>query len=251
LSGTTLAYVLLYAPDSHTVVAYLFRDDALHQHRRKLIEKGDVDDVAAGPHGVVAFLTSGSPAYQLLLDRPVGPRLLVDQGLKLDRLRFSRSGWLVWRHGRLNVTTAVQRVDRCGNGEEGGTLDLAVTQTPTSLTTCWRATGRSRTLTADRVTHVAVAGAWAAVATADHRILAADTLSDAGVTIPDVDVAGLAIDAWGSIAWETSPDAPGRFGVWAHDSAGTRELDVADDETSFGFDGSTLRWGPKTAVLAP
>jgi hypothetical protein len=249
LYGTTVAYVVPNG-DRYGSAQWLYRDDAVHAHRRKLLDTGFTTNVAVGPAAVIAYVTGGAPSQQLLLDRPGTATLLVDQGGTLRSVRFTPAGLLSWQHKTTPMTASITAPDYCTNGTNGGTLALALTHTRTSATACWRATGTARTLAADQITQIALGGSWLAIATSDGQILTTDTLTDTSETIPAPNVDALAIDAHGSTAW-TTPGNPGPRQVWAHDATGTHQLGANDNTIYFGFDQSTLYWGPNTTTLQP
>jgi len=259
IRGAWVAYVVNNGERSdHT--QWLYRDDATHAHRRELRLTGAVAEVAVGPAGTMAYLAGGAPSLQLLLDRRGAAVLLVDQGFELRSVRFAADDRLTWHHKTTSMTAGINAPDHCATGHDSGALALAVTHTATSATVCWRATGATRTLTADPITRVAVGGSWLAVGTGTGQILTADVLSSAGETIPAPDagewipapdVDELAIDAHGSVAWTTPGDATHPAQVWAHDAAGTRQLGAEESLGYLGFDGSALRWGNHRTTLQP
>jgi hypothetical protein len=53
----------------------------------------------------------------------------------------------------------------------------------------------------------------------------------------------------GTVAWTSASANPGTSQVFVHDATDTRMIDTADGVMTFGFDGTVLRYGPKTAQL--
>jgi hypothetical protein len=252
LRGTTLAFVRTDPEERSGAGQTLVRDNALHGGRRRvLVGDAAVTDVAVGPDGLVAYITSGPPAFVLQLDRPGGAVLTVDAALRLKGLRFVGDR-LRWRHGTTARSTDATPADRCGGRDGTLTLALATRSGPDAVTACVRATGASRTLATGPRHVFATAGAWIAALGADDVITTAD-LADAsgtaGASVPAPSADGLAVAANGTIAWITRPAPDGTRQVLVHDAAGTRTLDTVLDVIDFGFDGTVLRYGSKSAQL--
>ncbi|HMJ34805.1 MAG TPA: hypothetical protein VK501_12905 [Baekduia sp.] len=174
--GTWVAYVVNNV-ERYDHTQWLFRDDATHAHRRKRLAAGAVTEVAVGPAGAMAYVTGGAPSDHLLLDRRGAGALLVDQGFRLRSVRFAADDRLTWHHKITSMTASITAPDRCATGHDSGTLALAVTHTATTATACWRATGATRTVTADQITRIAVGGSWLAVGTGNGQLPTADVLS--------------------------------------------------------------------------
>ncbi len=261
LRRTVVAYVRTEASRYGDSVSELWRDDALRAGRGWLVERSPgVDDVAIGPSATIAYVTAGAPSEVLRLQRSNGTMIHVDGAMDLRDLRFSGDR-LTWRHDQATRSVDVTPVDHCGG--HSGTLTLALTphSAPDSVTACLRATGASHTLLTNESHSTAVSGPWIATHSAmtsgpwiathpdDHTIITANLASNAGEAIPAPGAGFLAITADGTVAW-TSPSAErGVSLVFVHDATGTRLLDTTDGVMSFGFDGSVLRYGPKTARL--
>jgi hypothetical protein len=223
--GTVVAYVLTEA-SRYDSMSELWREDALRAGRGWLVERNSgVDDVAIGPGATIAYITGGAPSEVLRLQRANGTMLQVDGAMDLRDLRFAGDR-LTWRHGKTTSRSAdVTPVDHCGG--HSGTLTLALTphRAPDSVTACLRATGARRTLLTGTPYSTATSGPWIATYPAmtsgpwiathpdDNTIIITNLASNAGETIP----------------------APG--------------VDTIDGFMSFGFDGTVLRYGLKTARL--
>jgi hypothetical protein len=260
--GTVVAYVLTHPSRYGDTVTELWREDALRDGRGALVERSSgVDDVAIGPGAAIAYTTTGGPAGVLRLNRPNGAMLHVDGALHLGDVRFTGDR-LTWRHGTTTQSADATPVDHCGG--HSGTLTLALTShtAPDSVTACLRATGASRTFLTKDSHSTAVSGPWIATHSAmtsgpwiathpdDTTIITTNLASNAGeaVLAPGVGFF-LAINANGTVAWTAASADPGTSQVLVHDATGTRLLDTADGVMSFGFDGTVLRYGPKTARL--
>ncbi|HEV7495290.1 hypothetical protein [Baekduia sp.] len=249
--GTVVAYVITQASKYMDGTSALYRANAMRARGRWEIEDSWVRDVAIGPGGTIAYVTSGSPSYVLRVHRANGARLEVDGALHLRDVRFVGDR-LTWRHGKTTQSADVTPTDHCGG--HSGTLTLALTKhtAPSSVTACLRATGVRRTYVTDYQQHpVATSGSWiATVPEDDATIVTANLASNAGETVqaPGVDYF-LAINPNGTVAWTTRSAEPGTNQIFVHDTTGTRALDTADSLTSIGFDGTILRYGPKTVQL--
>jgi hypothetical protein len=260
--GTVVAYVRTEASRYGDSVSELWREDALRAGRGWLVERNSgVDDVAIGPGATIAYITAGAPAEVLRLQRANGTVLHVDGAMDLRDLRFTGDR-LTWRHGKMTSRSAdVTPVDHCGG--HSGTLTLALTphRAPDSVTACLRATGASRTLPNSASYSTATSGPWITTHPAmtsgpwiathpDHNtIIIANLTSNAGEAIDAPGVDFLAINANGTVAWTARSPDPAISQVFVHDATGTRLLDTVDGFTSFGFDGTVLRYGFETAQL--
>ena len=263
LRGTVVAYVLTEAGRYGDSVTELWREDALRAGRGWLVERDSgVDDVAIGPGGTIAYITGGAPSDVLRLQRANGTMLHVDGAMDLRDVSFTGGGRLTWHHGETTQSADVTPVDRCGG--HSGTLTLALnSQTaPASVTACLRATGASRTFLTSQSHSTAVSGPWIATHSAmtsgpwiatrpdDTTIITANLVTNAGEAIPAPGVGFfLAINANGTVAWTSASADPGTSQIFVHDATGTRLLDTNDGIMSFGFDGTLLRYGSKTAQL--
>jgi hypothetical protein len=261
LRGTVVAYVLTEASRYGDSMSELWREDALRVGRGRLVERNSgVDDVAIGPGATIAYITAGAPSEVLRLQRANGTVLHVDGAVDLRDLRFTGDR-LTWRHGMAPQSADVTPVDHCGG--HSGTLTLALTphRAPDSVTACLRATGASRTLLTSAPYSTATSGPWIATHPAmtsgpwittrpgDNTIITTNLASSAGETIPAPGAGFLAINANGTVAWTAGAALLGTSQVFVHDATGTRLLDTTDGLTSFGFDGTVLRYGLKTAQL--
>jgi hypothetical protein len=246
--GTVVAYVITQGSKYLDSTSELYRNDALRAGQGWEIEHSWVSDIAIGPGGTIAYVASGSPSLVLRIQRPNGAKLDVDGALHLSDVRFVGAR-LAWRHGTTVRSADVTPTDHCGG--HSGTLALALTKhtAPDSVTACLRATGTSRTFVTNRFHSVATSGPWIATNPDDATIVAANLASNAGETIPAPDVDGLAITPNGTVAWTTRPTPETGSQVFVHDTTGTRLLDTAFGIITFGFDGTVLRYGPKTVRL--
>jgi hypothetical protein len=263
LRGTVVAYVLTEASRYGDSVTELWREDAVRAGRGWLVERSSgVDDVAIGPGATIAYITAGAPSDVLRLQRPNGAMIHVDGAMDLSDVSFTGSGRLTWRHGKTTRSADVTPIDHCGG--HSGTLTLALTShtAPDSVTACLRATGATRTFNINEHYSTAQSGPWIAIHSAmtagpwiathpdDHTIIITNMTSNAGETIPAPGVGFfLAINAGGTVAWTARSDVPGTSQIFVHDATGTRLLDTNDGVMSFGFDGTLLRYGSKTAQL--
>ena len=260
--GTVVAYVVTQASRYGDSMSELWREDALRDGRGALVERTSwFGDVAIGPGATIAYITGGGPSMVLRLDRPNGAMLHVDGALHLRDVRFTGDR-LTWRHGTTTQSADVTPVDRCGG--HSGTLTLALTPhtAPDSVTACLRATGATRTLLTNEhhstaqsgpwiATHSAMtSGPWIATHPDNATIITAKLASNAGETIPAPGVGFfLAINANGTVAWTTPSTLLGTGPIFVHDATGTRVVDTFDGVMTFGFDGTILRYGPKTLRL--
>ena len=259
--GSVVAYVRTEASRYGDSVSELWREDALRAGRGWLVERNSgVDDVAIGPDATIAYITAGAPSEVLRLQRANGTMLHVDGAMDLRDLRFTGDR-LTWRHGMAPRSADVTPVDHCGS--HSGTLTLALTphRAPDSVTACLRATGVSRTLLTGAPYSTATSGPWIATHPAmtsgpwiathpdDTTIITTNLASNAGQTIDAPGVGFLAINASGTVAWTVRSPDRAVSQVFVHDATGTRLLDTIDGLTSFGFDGTVLRYGVKTAQL--
>jgi hypothetical protein len=261
LRGTVVAYARSEGGRYNDFTSELWREDALRAGRGWLVERtSGIRDVAIGPGATIAYITAGAPSEVLRLQRANGAMLQVDGAMELRDLRFTRDR-LTWRHDKATRSANVTPVDHCGG--HSGTLTLALTphSAPDSVTACLRATGTGRTLLTNEshstavsgpwfFAHAAVtAGPWIATHPDDHTIITTNLASGAGETITAPGVGFVAINANGTVAWSSPSAEPGTSQVFVHDTTGTRLLDTASGILSFGFDGTLLRYGPKTAQL--
>lgn len=248
--GTVVAYVITEASRYGDSMSELWRDDAVRDGRGALVERTSwVGDVAIGAGATIAYITGGGPSMVLRLDRPNGAMLHVDGALHLRDVRFVGTR-LTWRHGTTTQSAGVSPVDHCGG--HSGTLTLALTPhtAPDSVTACLRATGASRTFLTSQHYSAAVSGPWIATHPDGATIITTNLATGAGETIPAPGVGFfLAINANGTVAWTTASALLGTSKVFAHDATGTRLLDTIDGIMTFGFDGTILRYGPKTLRL--
>jgi hypothetical protein len=145
-----------------------------------------------------------------------------------------------------------------------GTLTLALTPhtAPDSVTACLRSTGASRTFLTNQhrstaqsgpwiATHSAMtSGPWLATRPDNATIITANLASNACETMPAPGIGFfLAVNANGTVAWTGASALLGTSKVFVHDATGTRLLDTIDGIMTFGFDGTILRYGPKTLRL--
>lgn len=252
ITGTTVAYLVLRG-DRETVVATLYRDDALHSGARRALSSGSFDEMQLGPNGTVAAIKSRGSGGQALIiwGRAGAVARVVDGGLGLRRLRFTGSR-LSWIHAtaRKSMTTTLR--DKCTAGQWGTDL-VDITTTADTVTACWRASGMARSVSGLAVNGVDTSGPWVAISTQDGTIIRRNVVTGDADTIAALGVSGVAVNAQGSVAW-TAP-TPGGLGgtdVWAHDRGGTRLLATRTDTIEIGFDGATVIWsGRKGARLTP
>jgi hypothetical protein len=258
--GTVVAYVIMAASRYADSMSELYRNDALRTGRRRQLERSPgVSDVTIGPGGTVAYTTGGGPSEVLRLIRPNGAMLHVDGALDLGDVRFTGDR-LTWRHGKTTRSADTTPIDHCGG--HSGTLTLALTPhtAPDSVTACLRATGATRTLITNAHHSTAQSGPWIATHSAmtsgpwiathpDDNIIITNLTSNAGESIPAPGAGFLAINANGTVAWTAGSGLLGTSQVFVHDATGTRLLDTADGIMLFGFDGTMLRYGPRTLQL--
>jgi hypothetical protein len=261
--GTAVAYIRTEASRYGDSMSELWRDDAVRAGRGALVERTSwVGDVAVGPGATIAYTTSGAAGVVLRLNRPNGVMLHVDSALHLRDVRFVGAR-LTWRHGTTTQSADVTPIDHCGG--HSGTLTLALTPhtAPDSVTACLRATGASRTLLTGQPHSTAVSGPWIATHAAmvsgpwiathpdGATIITTNLATGAGETIPAPGVGHLlAINANGTVAWADGAFLLGTSQVFVHDATGTRLVDTIDGILTFGFDGTILRYGPKTLRLS-
>jgi hypothetical protein len=260
--GTAVAYVITEPSRYGDTVTELWREDAVRDGRGALVERTSwVGDVAIGPGATIAYTTGGGPSVVLRLNRPNGAMLHVDGALHLRDVRFTGDR-LTWRHGKTTQSADIAPIDRCGG--HSGTLTLALTShtAPNSVTACLRATGAARTFITTESHSTAVSGPWIATHSAmtsgpwiathpdNTTIITANLATNAGETIAAPGVGHfLAINANGTVAWTTPFTLLGTGPIFVHDATGTRVVDTIDGVMTFGFDGTTLRYGPKTLQL--
>ena len=132
-----------------------------------------------------------------------------------------------------------------------GTAEVDVNQRADTTIACWRATGTTRTLAGVPLGSVDIAGSWISSTTADGRVLRFELVSGATDAIDAPDAGWAAIDAGGSVAWLGVRDDHGLAPLWVHDASGTHLADAGTPENRFGFDGSTLIWGGRSAPVTP
>ncbi len=271
LHGTTLVYGLSASGGRADTGAFaLYRDSALRPQREEIVSVL-VSAVAVGPGRAVAFVyRGGGGPPELHVNRPAGAlreHRIIDSGRRLTRLVFSGQR-LTWQHNGVARSFVTRTDDRCRlaaaprNGAPGfiqGSELISYVQTETGFAVCWRATGATQTVDNPRDLTAIIgsrpadaAGAWFATATADGTVITLNAESGQRQVIAAPGADSVRINREGSVAWALKQrDSPYHIEMWAHDGEGTRRLDDDADPGGFGFDGSTLIWGLRSAELRP